>query len=199
VTTLTQEEKTKISSIAKTINDFFSRYTCASYVETSLSVLQQARLHIENRLTFAIGISESSIYIWNSRTDTHDYIPLSYTREELRREMRKIAQHLVWYLQTKERQEQQEFANSDWGQLVENKRGNRWDGYSFRITANNTSFVGNVVNSKLTLQCDSDDNLQLLLSALTGNKIVKNAVLPKTEALSGDGLMAKIDKYLSEE
>lgn len=192
---MTPEEKTTLLSVVKIVNDFFSQYTCASYVETNLN---QVRLHISADLEIRFGISEDRIYIWNSRLDTRDYIPLADTKEELRKELRKLASHLVWYLLKQKKQEQQELAGIDWSLLVDDKRGNRWDGCSFDFTTpDGTSFRATRYNSKLTIAC-AEDGMIPLLSALTGKKINSNAILPKTESLSTDGLMAKIDKWLNE-
>jgi hypothetical protein len=184
--------------VANIVNDFFSKYTCTSYLDTRIYNGYQIKLFVANEIKFEFRIGDDNkLYVRSFRNNDADFVDLPYTRETFRRLMRKLASHLVWYLQQKETEEKNEFQRRDWDYLVQDRRGNQWDGYAFYVDINNVSYSCSHRDGILRIVCGTD-LLPDILSKLTGIPETRVAVLPKTEPLSTDGLMAKIDAWLAE-
>jgi hypothetical protein len=185
---------------AEIVRRFFSKYTTAAWLDT--------QPHDHNIIYLWIDVSNirfwlednSKLIVYENNYGNRYTLDLPYTNNTLRGMMRWVAKYLVNYLTSKETQEKDTLISQDWRRCVTDLHRDNYDGYGYRFEVKIGEDLYSVkkYGDSLTFSCDNNGATKIL-QLVSGIKPDPSLiVLQKSEVLSTDGLMAKIDKWLRE-
>jgi len=189
------ENHGRLLDLATTVQEFFSNYTVAVFLNTIL----------DNRIILNVGdgsvkfwIDENSLQliVWDGTVISQ--LDISYTREALRKTLRSLAsRQLVKFLERHQKAEIQTFAQRNWEQFVVHRTGSPNDGWNFNINLDNGTIRGSQYADYLTFW-GTPEQISKIIERISEIKPAPiNIILPKSTPLSTSGLMTKIDKWLN--